>query len=430
MSKNTDLSELINYVKGTSTGQLIAPSYTSASSFTGTIAGYLGFDSSGNILTTGSASQWITSGSNIYYNTGNVGIGVNPSAWISGYKAIEMPQFSVFSGAGGGGFILGNAYLNNSGDFIYKVTGQAASAYNNQGGSHIFSVTSTNGTAGNIISFVEALRITSAGRVGIGLSSPSYKLAVLSAPSAGGFDGVSVTTGTNDVISLFRTGSSYSYGMVGVNQSWMYSNFGDLNIMTDASGASIKFGTSGGAERMRITSNGSVGIGTTTPIGDSPSHVSLTITNGSTMTLALRSSATLVSSYLQTTGQGLLIYNGSDTGGISVTAKTQGVYLAPNGTSWSSLSDENLKTDLSPIENGLEKIISLRALTGKYKKDANGISRSFLIAQDVQSVLPEAVTINANDGYLNLSYTDVIPLLVASIKELKSELDELKGNNQ
>jgi hypothetical protein len=52
MSKNTDLGSLINYIKGQVTGRLNAPAYTSATAFTGTIAGYLGFDTSGNILTT------------------------------------------------------------------------------------------------------------------------------------------------------------------------------------------------------------------------------------------------------------------------------------------------------------------------------------------------------------------------------------------
>lgn len=81
MSKNTDLSELINYVKGKTTGQLVAPSYTSASSFTGTIAGYLGFDSGGNILSIASGSQWLTNGANIYFSTGNVGIGTSTPAY-------------------------------------------------------------------------------------------------------------------------------------------------------------------------------------------------------------------------------------------------------------------------------------------------------------------------------------------------------------
>jgi len=59
MSKNTDLGSLVNYIKGQVTGRLNAPAYTSATAFTGTIAGYLGFDTSGNILT--SASTGVTS---------------------------------------------------------------------------------------------------------------------------------------------------------------------------------------------------------------------------------------------------------------------------------------------------------------------------------------------------------------------------------
>ena len=76
MSKNTDLSELINHVKSDTNGRLNFPFYTSTTSFTGTVAGYLAFDASGNVLTSSSATtQWITSGSDIYYNSGNVTVG-------------------------------------------------------------------------------------------------------------------------------------------------------------------------------------------------------------------------------------------------------------------------------------------------------------------------------------------------------------------
>ena len=62
MSKNTDLGSLVNYIKGQVTGRLNAPAYTSATAFTGTIAGYLGFDTSGNILTSGSTGVTSVSG--------------------------------------------------------------------------------------------------------------------------------------------------------------------------------------------------------------------------------------------------------------------------------------------------------------------------------------------------------------------------------
>lgn len=101
-----------------------------------------------------------------------------------------------------------------------------------------------------------------------------------------------------------------------------------------------------------------------------------------------------------------------------------GLYQTNNGNSWNAVSDETLKTDLTPILNGLNKVNSLRALTGRYISDNEGTSRSFLIAQDVQKVLPEAVSIaNQETGTLGLSYTDVIPLLVSSIKELKAIVD-------
>jgi hypothetical protein len=105
-----------------------------------------------------------------------------------------------------------------------------------------------------------------------------------------------------------------------------------------------------------------------------------------------------------------------------------GVYLSNGNTSWSSTSDERLKTDLIPIEGAANKIASIRAVTGRYKTDNEGTSRSFLIAQDVQRVLPEAVNVQGDEqGTLGLQYTDVIPLLVAAIQELKAELDATKA---
>ena len=105
----------------------------------------------------------------------------------------------------------------------------------------------------------------------------------------------------------------------------------------------------------------------------------------------------------------------------SSTIGQNGVYLTSAGNSWNAVSDERQKNIIETIENGLEKVSTLRAVIGSYKHDPKEIRRPFLIAQDVQAVLPEAVNIQDEEtGILGMSYTDVIPLLVASIKELKA----------
>ena len=104
-----------------------------------------------------------------------------------------------------------------------------------------------------------------------------------------------------------------------------------------------------------------------------------------------------------------------------------GAYIANGGTSWTAYSDERLKTTLVPFENASAKVATFRAGTGRYLTDEPTVSRSFLIAQDVQKVLPEAVDANNPDA-LGLSYTDVIPLLVAAIKEQQALIVQLQAD--
>jgi hypothetical protein len=111
-----------------------------------------------------------------------------------------------------------------------------------------------------------------------------------------------------------------------------------------------------------------------------------------------------------------------------------GVYLAAGGTSWTSNSDERKKDIIEPITGAVDKIDTLRTVIGKYKTDEEGTRRPFLIAQDVQAVFPEAVDAQNPDD-LGVAYSDMIPLLVAAIKELNAkveaqalEIATLKGN--
>ena len=106
--------------------------------------------------------------------------------------------------------------------------------------------------------------------------------------------------------------------------------------------------------------------------------------------------------------------------------RSQGAINSANKAG-SAQSDERLKTNLTEISDGLGKIGTLRAVTGRYLNDETTVSRSFLIAQDVRDVLPEAVSEDNDDsGTLNLRYTEVIPLLVAALKESKERIEQLE----
>ena len=118
---------------------------------------------------------------------------------------------------------------------------------------------------------------------------------------------------------------------------------------------------------------------------------------------------------------------GAGTAGNSISFTT-GPYVTSGGTSWSTGSDERLKTNLSPIENGLAKVGTLRAVTGRYLTDEESTSRAFLIAQDVQTVLPEAVD-DYDPESLGLDYPAMIPLLVAALKEAKDKIETLETSN-
>jgi hypothetical protein len=115
-----------------------------------------------------------------------------------------------------------------------------------------------------------------------------------------------------------------------------------------------------------------------------------------------------------------------------VASGANGVYLSWGATSWTANSDSRLKNITGEIQNGLNKVCSLRAAEFTWKSDETAKPQVGLIAQDVQAVLPEVIStskaIKGDDTeYLGVSYTEVIPLLVAAIKELKAEVDSLKS---
>jgi hypothetical protein len=81
-------------------------------------------------------------------------------------------------------------------------------------------------------------------------------------------------------------------------------------------------------------------------------------------------------------------------------------------------SDARLKTHVTPIQGALDKLCRIGGYT--YTGARTGQREAGVMAQELAEVLPEAVSVDG-DGYLSVAYDRVIPLLVAAIKELRSE---------
>jgi hypothetical protein len=93
-------------------------------------------------------------------------------------------------------------------------------------------------------------------------------------------------------------------------------------------------------------------------------------------------------------------------------------------------SDRRHKNNIQTISNAVLKVKQLNGVTWEWNDDVNEVTKSTpktgLIAQEVQSVLPQVVTERA-DGFLALDYSKMVGLLVEAIKEQQIQIDQLKA---
>lgn len=207
---------------------------------------------------------------------------------------------------------------------------------------------STNGT--------ERIRIAADGNVGIATTTTPQKLTVLG----------------NTQSSLYYASSNGSAATPAYN--WTSDpNMGMYRITTDVLGFSTA-----GAERVRIASNGNVGVGTTSPT-----------------------------------------YKFHVVGKV----KSDGI---------NETSDARLKKDVTPISNSLAKVLELQGVTYNWKRDEypeknleEGIQYG-LIAQELEKVIPELVDTDA-EGWKSIEYSHLVPVLIEALKEQQKIIDA-QGN--
>jgi hypothetical protein len=396
-------------------------------------------------------------------SSGNVGIGAtNPDLFSFGstYKILTLQntatdgnafQFLMANGTGASGIQFTNQ--------TYRRTGIGSDNASNL-------TFATNGTNSSDTGITERMRITSAGEVLVGgttsVTGGSGQVVAMrtnSQPIFGLFrDDTTVTSGEglgylgfygNDTTSNTPTLLAYVQGMAsgthaaGDNPTRLAFGCTNDNSGTVAEFASLEGGVSTRTfvvKQPTLTNEGQAEI-------YSAGGTAGTINRYAAISVYKHSGITNACGYLGLSAEDAAFnYLWADNSDV-LRISTSGAHVGTtSGTVvGTQTSDERLKDISGPVAYGLNEVLSLEPIAFTMKDDPN-IAKIGFSAQQVQPIVPEAVydTKECIDGYteneetkeqipnsdrtkLAMEYTQLIPVLVNAVKELKAELDEAKA---
>jgi hypothetical protein len=313
-----------------------------------------------------------------------VGVGVTPSAWLSTSKAIEIGAGGAFESRTNLTLtaISNNSYTNTGGTNIYKSTGFALRYYQYDG-QHVWQ-TAPSGTAGNAITFTQAMTLDASGRLGIGTTTPSNVLDVAGASgslarfkSTGNYSTViadNTSTTGGGAFACYKQGAQI--GLFGVDGAVLGNTSTDIAIFAET-GSSLRFYTNGsGTVKMTIGTGGII---------TSPATYSNTSAGAANM------------------------------------------FVQTDGTFYRSTSSLKYKNNVQDATHGLADLLQLRSITyeGKAETDA-GKTFGGLIAEEVHAAGLTEFVQYAEDGSPDaLAYGNMVSLCIKAIQEQNQLITQL-----
>jgi hypothetical protein len=412
----------INVGFGTSSPSALAANYTTVD-IRGTTGGALRFgnatdsaymysDSNETNIATATNKRMIfsinTSEKMRLDTAGNLGLGVTPSPTDGTLKWLQVSGTAIFSGqVGTESMRLGSNWYYNGG-FKYQGTG-TATTYDQAAGAHIWR-TAASGTAGNAISFTQAMTLDADGDLGVGVTSPSARLHVASGDANVALIATSRASGAFIQYNLAASGAGLGY--LGASSQFMSTGTSsDFGIRAEAN---LLFATGGNTERARITSDGNLLVGTTSAIqgGTICSLYDGQTRNGIVLQTTFTSAGTTFIRFVNSAGtaQGAIDANSTTT------------------VAYSTSSDYRLKNTIIPMTGALAKVALLKPVTYKWNVD-NSDGEGF-IAHELAEVCPyavvgekDAVDADGNIKPQGIDTSFLVATLTSALQELNAKFE-------
>jgi len=324
--------------------------------------------------------------------SGNFGLGVTPSAW-SLFKAQEIGRVgnSFAARPDASQVDIGCNWYYASGD-KYANTG-AATLYEQASGVHRW-YNAASGTAGNPITFTQAMTLDASGNLGIGLTSPSQKLSVGGNMAFHQSSNLTTTTGFLNIVPA-------------------------STLILDT-GDSIHFRISS-SERARIDSSGNLLVGTTSTVGSA--RVAIVSSSNTSATRAVNLQNSSGTNLLIVLNDGQVYANeiGSDTGTALV--------LNSGGYIKKLTSSIRYKKDVEPIDIGLDFVLGLNPV--KYNMKNSDTPQVGFIAEDfpdgrfVSHSMIDAQDSSKGTQIESVNYANITAPLVKAIQEQQALITSL-----
>ena len=270
-------------------------------------------------------------------------------------------------------------------------------------------------------STVTRMTITSSGSVGIGTTTNLQEPVVIYQDESDSYS----ATGYNDKQTLTLKSPNLQNNYTSIRFSNSIGNYEQMFGTVQVSSDSAEFvwqgydrGGSAYKEWMRLSDNGSLGIGTQSP-------VTYAGTNGGLVIYRPGGSGNAMLNCVNTTGSGTMrqidFFQGTSTSRIGAIESTT------TFTNYNTTSDRRLKENIIPIQDATDKILAMNPVSHTWINDKTAPAQHGFIAQEMQSIVPEAVSGDADgEEMMQMDYGKITPVIVKSLQDALNEISSLK----